>query len=307
MTFHPFQHGGLKVVSLGLAVVLWLIVAGDQTVERGLRVPLELQQFPDGLELQEEPPALVDVRVRGSSDSLSRMGAGDIVAVLDLRAARPGRRLFQLTPEQVRTPFGVEAVQVSPASVSMVFEKAATRRLPVVPAVEGEPAPGYVVGKVISDPGTVEVVGPESAIKEATEAVTEPVSIAGATAEVVEDVMVGFIDSPLRLKSARLATVRVQVLPGPRERTIRNRAVHLRNVGSNLTPRAIPQFVDIVVRGSREGLSRLDPEAVTAFVDLSGLGAGEYPVAVKVDELPDAGFVRAEPSTVQVHLASAKD
>ena len=47
-------------------------------------------------------PALVDVRVRGASSTLSRVSAGDIVAVLDLRGARPGRRLFQLSPEQVR-------------------------------------------------------------------------------------------------------------------------------------------------------------------------------------------------------------
>ena len=36
------QHPGLKVLSVGLAVLLWLIVAGEETVERGLRVPLEL-------------------------------------------------------------------------------------------------------------------------------------------------------------------------------------------------------------------------------------------------------------------------
>src|SRR5260221_13759341 len=102
-----FQHFGLKAVSLGLAVVLWLVVAGEEPVERGLRVPLELQQFPAGLELQSEAPSLVDVRVRGASGALSRVAAGDVVAVLDLRAARKGRRLFQLTPEQVRVPFGV--------------------------------------------------------------------------------------------------------------------------------------------------------------------------------------------------------
>jgi hypothetical protein len=70
----PFRHLGLKALSLGIAVLLWMVIAGDQTVERGLRVPLELQQFPPGLELQAEPPALVDVRVRGSSDTLSRVG-----------------------------------------------------------------------------------------------------------------------------------------------------------------------------------------------------------------------------------------
>ena len=62
-----------------------MVVSGEETVERGLRVPLELQQFPAGLELLGDVPATVDVRVRGASGTLSRVGAGDVVAVLDLR------------------------------------------------------------------------------------------------------------------------------------------------------------------------------------------------------------------------------
>ena len=112
---HPFRHLALKLLALGLALLLWIVVTGEETVERGLRVPLQLQQFPAELELQGEAATTVDVRVRGSSGALGRVSPGDIVAVLDLRSARPGRRLFQLTPEQVRAPFGVEVFQVTPA------------------------------------------------------------------------------------------------------------------------------------------------------------------------------------------------
>jgi hypothetical protein len=45
----PFRHLGLKALSLGLAVLLWMVVAGEEPVERGLRVPLEFQQVPSGL------------------------------------------------------------------------------------------------------------------------------------------------------------------------------------------------------------------------------------------------------------------
>ena len=307
MAFSPFRHVGLKALALGLAVLLWMAVAGDETVERGLRVPLELQQFPVGLELQAEPPSLVDVRVRGSSDTLSRTAPGEIVAVLDLHAARPGRRLFQLTPEHVRTPFGVEVVQVTPASIAMVFEPVATRKLPIVPALEGDPEPGYVVGAVTVDPPTVEVIGPEGAVQQATEAVTEPVSIAGASAAVTESVTVGFLDSALRLKTPRPATVSVEIRPGPRERTLRNRPVHLRNVGPTLTAQAIPPAVDVVVRGSREGLNRMDVEEVIAFVDLAGLGVGEYTLIVHVTDFANAGVAHIEPSAIQVRVTSAKD
>jgi YbbR domain-containing protein len=305
----PFRHLGLKALSIGLAVLMWIVVARHETVERGLRVPLELQQFPSGLELQGEPPALVDVRVRGSSDDLSRVQAGDIVAVLDLHAARPGRRLFQLTPEHVRTPFGIDVAQVMPATLVLVFETSMTRRLPVVPAVEGDPAPGFVVGAVTPDPPTVDVVGPESAVKQATEALTDPVSVAGASADVIETVTVGFLDPALRVQapSPRTARVQVQVLPGPRERILRDRPVRLRDLGPNLAAQALPPSVSVAVRGSREGLGRLTAEQVNPFVDLKGLGPGDYSLTVQIDAFPEGGVAGVEPPMVQVRLTSVQN
>jgi YbbR domain-containing protein len=302
----PFRHFGLKVWSVVLAVLLWLAVSGDEIVERGLRVPLELQQFPAGLELQGDAPSLVDVRVRGESSTLGRMAAGDIVAVLDLKTARPGQRLYQITPEQVRTPFGVEVVQVTPPSLALVFEHSATRQLPIVPAIEGDPAAGFIVGKPIVNPKTVEVVGPESAVERATEALTEPISVAGARQDVTETVNVGFQDAALRLKTARPATVTVPIIPGPVERTLQDRPVHLRNLGANLLARATPEAISVIVRGRREGLNRVVPDSVTASVDLAGLGAGEYTLGVQVDASQDAGVARIIPATVQVTVTSVK-
>ena len=297
-----FRHTGLKVLAFGLATLLWMVVGRDDTVERGLRVPLELLQLPSGLELRGEPPTLIDVRVRASSGALSRVDSGDIVAVLDLEGARPGRRLFQLTPEQVRAPFGIEVVQVTPGNVAMVLERAATRWLPVGAWVEGDPAPGYTRGAITVDPPTVEVVGPESVVNEATEAVTETVSIAGATAAVTERVSVGFLDPSMRLMSPRLVTVEVEVLPRPGDRVLRARPVQLRNIGANLTAQASPPLVDVVLRIGVELLRRLDAEQVTPFVDLAGLAAGEHTLVVGVEELAGAGLVRVEPSLVQVRI-----
>jgi YbbR domain-containing protein len=209
--FSPFRHMNLKVWSVILATLLWFVVAGEETVERGFRVPLELQQFPVGLELQADAPSLVDVRVRGASGALSRLNPGDLVAQLDLRTARAGRRLYQLTPEQVRTPSGIEVVQIMPPSIALVFENSATKRVPVVPEIEGTPAAGFVVGKIVSDPSTVEVIGPESAVARVVEAITEPISVEAATHDVKDTVTVGLFDQALRLKTPKTATVIVQV------------------------------------------------------------------------------------------------
>jgi YbbR domain-containing protein len=302
----PFRHLGLKLWSVALGLALWLLVSGDQNVERGLRVPLELQQFPAGLELQGDAPALVDVRVRGESSALGRVGAGDIVAVLDLKAARPGRRLFQLTPESVRVPFGVEVVQVAPSSLTLTFENSATRQLPVVPAVEGVPAAGFVVGQPVANPATVEVVGPETAVQHATEALTEPISVANAHRDITETVNIGFSDPALRLKTPRQATVTVPILAGPVERTLQDRPVHLRNIDASLVGHANPSGIDIVLRGSKEGLARVKADTITAFVDAAGLGPGDYTLGVQVDASRDAGVSRIIPATVQVTISRGK-
>jgi hypothetical protein len=303
----PFRHLGLKMLAVGLAVLLWMVVSGEEIVDRGLRVPLELQQVPAGLELLGEIPATVDVRVRGASGILSQVGTGDVIAVLDLRTARSGRRLFPLGPDQVRVPFGVEVVQVLPSAVAMAFERSASRQVPIVPAVDGRPAPGYVVGPLSADPTAVEVIGPESAVKRATEVLTEPVSITGAKAHVKETVVLGLLDPSLRLKTARSATVTVQIVPAPLERTMRNRAVHLRNLAPTLEAQAVPTAVELTLRGDRDALNRVDADEIVAFVDLAGLGPGQYSLTVRADSSSDAGIARVEPASVQVRITSGKD
>jgi len=303
----PFRHIGLKALAFVLALLLWLVVAGEEVVERGLRVPLELQQFPSGLELRGEWPTFVDVRLRGPSAALGRMAAGDIVAVLDLRSAKVGPRLFQLTPDQVRAPSGVEVVQVTPPSVALAFEKSKTRLVPVRPPLDGDPAPGFVVGKVSVNPESVEVTGPETIVDRAIEAFTEPVSVAGARDQVVEQVTVGFLDAELRLKVPRPAIVTVQVLPGPDERTVSDRAIHLRNLGPKLVAQAIPAVTSVVLRGTSQSLSLVDTSTVNAYVDLSGLGVGEHVLNVQADALQDAGVSRIAPDTIRVRISSAQD
>ena len=215
MRIWPFRHIGLKLLSVALALLLWMVVAGEETVERVLRVPLELQQFPTSLEL-----------VGDFTDS-GRRPRARLVRHAEPRGqwrhrggARPagreaGPRLFRLTPEEVRAPFGVEVVQVSPTTVAMTFVNPALRH----------------VSKARGD-------GP------------------------------------------------------PVERTVRDRPLELRNLPANLTASATPGQVDVTLTGPSEALVRIEPNTVTAYVDLAGLGAGQYTLTVRADVGRDAGVMR---------------
>lgn len=299
MAIRGFRHIGLKIISIGLAAALWFVVSGEQIVERALRIPLEFTNLPTQLEVVGDPPTVVDVRVRGSSGSLSRIGSGELVAVLDLRTAKAGRRLFHLTGADVRAPFGIDVVQVTPSNVSMRFEVSSTKTVPIVPGVEGDPAPGYVVGTVTADPATVEVAGPASAVARLTQAITEPVSVAGASRPVTDMVTVGSPDQTVHLTSAVSARVTVNVTAAPIEWTVAS--VPLSVKGTDRRVQFATTAVTVHVRGPRDARG-VGPRDFEASVDVAGLRAGQYDLPVHVVPPARVGVVSVDPERVRVKV-----
>jgi YbbR domain-containing protein len=302
MRYHPFRYLGLKILAIALASLLWLTVAGEHVVERSLRVPLEFRNIPEALEIVGNTPDTVDVRLRGSSAVLSRVQAGEIVAVLDLNSARAGSRLFHIRNDEVRAPFGVEVSQVVPSTLALELEKSARRTVPVIPAIEGDPAPGFVVGRSSADPPTVEIVGPDSHVRQVAEATTEPVSVKDARSRVRDSVTVGVVDSSVRLAQAQSANVVVEIWPAPVERRMPDVPVRWRNLGSGLRAQVSPQLVHVTVRGSSAPLASLRGDSVQAFVDLAGLGSGRYNLRVQVDPAENFGVVAIDPAVVSVTI-----
>jgi YbbR domain-containing protein len=298
--YSPFRHLGLKLVAVALAALLWMIVAGDHLVERSMRVPLEFRNIPTELEIVGDPPTSVDVRLRGSSALLARLEPREIVAMLDLSGARPGSRMFHLRNDEVRAPYGVDVSQVVPGTLALDLEKSGRRTVPVVPALDGEPAPGFVIGKVTSDPPSVEVAGPESRLKQLTGATTEPVTVDGRKEKFSDQVTVGITDSAVRLVQAQNASVTVDILPAPVERELPGVPVRMRNLGQGLSASVQPTLTRVTVRGRREALNDLRVGSIDAFVDLAGLAPGRYNLRVQVDPSQTFGVSSIDPAVVDV-------
>ena len=304
MVYSPFRNVGLKFLSICIAALLWLVVAGDRVVERAIRVPIEFQNLPPGLEIVGDPNEAVDVRLRGSSGTLGRLAPGDTSAVLDLRSARPGRRLFHITTTQIRVPYGLDVVQISPATLPITFENSAIRVVQVRPSIEGRPAPGYEVGTISTDPATVEVVGPESALRGLDEAMTEPVSVANAARPVREIVTIGVADPIVRLRSPQTAVVTVQIGPGQQTKTLPAVPIEVRNLNNGLRARTTPASVAITVRGTNEALQAMTPAALTVHVDAADLPPGDRDLEVQVRAAPGITIENVIPRRVRLRVGT---
>ena len=298
MRLFRVRHVGLKLLSIAVAALLWLVVAGDPVVERTLRVGLELQRTPDGLEVVGPVPDTVAVRLRGPASELAGLGPGAVSVVVDLDAARPGRRLFNLTSNLVTVPYGVEVLQITPATLTLAFESMATRVIPVRPQLEGTPVPGHSVTNVSVTPSQVRVEGPESAVGGLTEVLTEPVSVERATSLVREAVALDLPESGVRLSGgAGTAVVTVTVSADTAERTIGAVPIAVRGATADLA--AVPATAAVAVQGASGVVQELTPADILLFVDaLDGPGSREK--AVRAESSPRFVVRSITPPTVRL-------
>ena len=93
-------------------------------------------------------------------------------------------------------------------------------------------------GGMTAEPATVEVVGPESRVRQLTEATTEPVSVAGSRERVSRRRhRRGCRCRGAARHSRQSATVIVEILPAPVERELAGVPVRWRNLGGGLAAR----------------------------------------------------------------------
>lgn len=159
------ENTTLKVLAVVVSVVLWAFVKisqgpGSERMQLTLRLPLEIEGRSKDVEV--DAPSQVLVTLRGDRRDLDQMPPENFVrARVDVTGLGPG-----LYPRQVRVvpPGGLELVQVDPAQVTLSVSSKVTRTKPVQITVSGNPARGMVSGVPASDPATVQVTGPESAV-----------------------------------------------------------------------------------------------------------------------------------------------
>lgn len=115
---------GLKVLSLLLAMVLWLFVAAGTESEISLSLPVVFTHLPPGLAIVSLPPARIDARLAGPRILLLRLNAERLPVVLDLQDAREGSTVFPGVESAIRVPEGVRVRRVTPAAIEVKLARA---------------------------------------------------------------------------------------------------------------------------------------------------------------------------------------
>ena len=174
------EDWSLKLLSLAIAVVLWLLVTGqNQPVTAHVNVQLNFIR-PPSLEISNDPPRTVDVMLTGSRNKLDALTSLDLVATVDISDQRAGERVLRLADKaQIVLPQGIKVDGFQPSAIPIRLEEIVERQIAVEPKLEGKPENGFEVYAVYPNKGSVAVRGPTSRVNALQKASTESIWLSG--------------------------------------------------------------------------------------------------------------------------------
>jgi YbbR domain-containing protein len=177
------KNWGLKLFSLLLALLLWLILIPEEKIslEKTLTVPLELHNIPSEMELVERPPSTVDVTIRAPQRLINQINSATVHAVLNLENASIDQVDYPLNKNMISIPAGAEIKDIHPSQVNLRLERAIEIMLEVVPNIIGELGEGLKIEKIEPIPSQVPIRGPESEFQEKYKVRTSPLDISSLT------------------------------------------------------------------------------------------------------------------------------
>ena len=270
------EDWSLKLLSLAIALVLWLVVTGqNQPVTAHVNVQLNFIR-PPSLEISNDPPRTVDVMLTGSRNKLDDLTTLDLVATVDISDQRAGERVLRLADKaQIALPQGVKVDGFQPSAIPVRLEPIVERQVPIEPKLEGKPADGYEVYGAIPSKSSVTLRGPESRVVALQKVPTESVFIAGHKESfLATNVAIDVPDPKVDLLDP---VVNVEVEIGERRVEKSFSGVAATAAGGQ---RAQPASASVTLRGPASMLESLKPEDVKIVVDEATGARIELPPAL---------------------------
>lgn len=293
-----FDNLTTKIVSVLVAIVLWIVVLSSRNVDISKDVPLEVitssevvvgNELPDRITFQLSGPKAFRRAVQERNEAPIR---------INLTGVKPGTVSYSFSPEDIRLPLGMKVASISPANIRVKLETMRYTHVKVRADIRGEPEKGYRIIRTEVSPEQVQIKGSKTQLSNINEIVSVPVNINGATQD---------IKQPLSFELSHLGVS----IEGPTPTlTVRVEPVspnfRLRNVGVKvLSPHAYKlsdSAVTVFVRASPEDLKSLDHNRVFAEIDLRGQKKGKYTIGVKVNTPKSMSVIRVVPDKIDVTL-----
>jgi YbbR domain-containing protein len=280
-----------------------IVLTVDRVASRTVPIRAMLGPVPSGLDIGQ--PSV-------DGDTATVSGPQSVIGKVTEVQARVAMDSSGIDINQLITLLPVDAngepltpVDVTPAQVRVkvpVFTDRRSKTLPVTPNVVGTPAAGFEIASIQVDPVVVSVEGDANDLAGLDRADTQPISVSGASSQVVQSVSLALPDGVQAL-GAGTVQVTVTLRPVTGTRTFEAGLV-LAGARPDLVYTLSTDHVLVTIGGSVADLDRLSGVTLTLTVDVTGLEPGTHAVPVSANLATGLTLVGASPNPIDVIVSS---
>lgn len=299
---HFQQNLGLRVISLLLAVGLWVFVnAGQHSSVEPFNIPVSYRGLPPGFVITNQRPDFVNIQLSGPKTLLSLVEPSRLTLKLDLSGVGVGQASFKIGLDSFNVPRGTAVTSISPSQIVLDLDKIVVRYLPVHVVTIGTPADGYRIGSIEITPSRVRVRAPSKEIANLETVETEAVDVTGLAAETERDVAVTSAGGMMRIEPTEVV-VKIGLAPVIATRDFHGVPVMVRN--TQYQSRLQPPRINVTLRGAKLELNKLNLSGLV-FVDGDGVGPGTYNTPVQLQLPQGMELLHLWPDRIRITIRRA--
>jgi len=303
----------IKLLSLFLALILFVLVREDRVKEFEIDIPVVTARAPEDFVFVCDLPKEISVRVRGKwSKILEALEHKDTPYIVDMRGLKDGDVVFfdENRVERIIGPHGPTIVSVTPRSATLRLEAKVLRRVRVRPDLIGEAARGYLLKRdgIRIEPGEVAVRGPAESVRDVEEVLTAPINVGGLDRDLIrEDVALRQPARPYVTIEPQRVRVEIPVQEVTTSALLAGVEVEVRGCPPLHACSASPPRVPVQLLGPMLALERLEDDDGAGLLWVGAGGAGEaatpgrFERSIRV-ESPPGVVVTLSTSTVLVDV-----
>ena len=297
-----FNNFGWKFASLILAIVIWGIIQGDQTMEVESELALQIVT-PKGKMVRGERVRTKAVTLRGQR--VMMLEAPSVIeGTVVVPEGKFGRYRTRISAQNIKGLNPRIHVTIHEPFLNLYIGNRATRRFPVKEVLQGTPADGYFIKKVTVNPKYVSVTGIRSDLLKIKQIVTEPIEL--DSIKETQSFDMPLLPPPIDGAELSISSASVSLQVAQRTDNRRYGSIPIEIEGSDYFATVRPKYTAIVIQGTKGILDFVNRTDLKAFVDARNLRPGRYEQEIKVKIPPDTVLIETTPEKVTVHIHKRK-
>lgn len=297
-----FSRFWLKLISLGLAVLVWVFVESKEMLEVSSTMNVRLVSTSDHA-IHGASGYTKDITLRGPRGVAGKITDDPLEATIYL-PPQLGMRRLRLERQHLDNKIDSRlALTIHEPYISVNTEEKISKTVPIKVMLQGSPHEGYYVERIHTRPSNVTLSGPRTYISNLKHVTTETWDISGLRTYMSKQIRLSLptdVETMFSVDSTRVS------LTIEREKiNQRFSEIPINVLGTPYTTTTIPKHVSITLQGHVSTLIQIKKAGLSAFVQIEDthLRPGVYELAIQVQIPQNTTLVETIPefATVTIH------